>query len=85
MFHTVTTDGEVQSDHTLVLTVPADLPPGPVTVTITSEAHVPDRISTLGDLLESGFVGMWADRKDLPRTDNEFSVWRRKLWERNQD
>lgn len=85
MFHAVTTRGEVLADHTLVLSVPADIPPGPVTVTISVEEQDAPKIRTLGDLLDSGFVGMFADRDDLPKTNEEFIDWRRRLWERKPD
>lgn len=84
MLHTVKTRGEIRPHHTISLTVPDDLPPGPLMVTITSAVASPNEYSTLGDLLDSGFVGRWADRKDLPNNDAEFSSWRRNNWNRNR-
>ena len=83
--YTVTTHGEVQPDHTLTVRVPNDVPPGPVIVTVTSESSPEPKIRTLRDLLHSGFVGMWADRDDLPKTNEEFAAWRKKLWEPRTD
>ena len=58
------------------------MPPGPVKVTVTVESDPVTKISTLGDLLDSGVLGLWADRDDLPRANKEFTEWRRGLWNR---
>jgi hypothetical protein len=52
----ITTDGRLEVD------LPADLPPGPVEIEIrqTKVTGV-----SLGELLESGLVGLWADRTDI--------------------
>jgi len=54
--------GVVTPDHQLKLDLPHDLPPGPVEVEIRQT-----RLEgvTLGQLLESGLVGIWADRTDI--------------------
>ncbi len=54
--------GVVTPDHQLELDLPPDLPPGPVEVEIRQR-----RIDgvTLGQLLESGLVGLWKDRTDI--------------------
>jgi hypothetical protein len=52
----ITPDGHLQVD------LPSDLPPGPVEVEIRQSGIVG---VSLGELLESGLVGLWADRTDI--------------------
>jgi hypothetical protein len=80
----VTTDGEVKPDRTLTVRMPDDFPLGPARVTVTTDqAAKAPRIRTFGDLLSSEFFGMFAERDDLPRTNDEFREWRGKLSERH--
>ena len=60
----------------------ASLPEGAEVVVLFERAPAPKKIRTIRDLLESEFFGMWKDRDDLPKTNEEFREWRRKLWER---
>ena len=84
--HSVTTESEVKPDRTLTLRMPEGFPAGPVRVTVTAEATPePYKIRTFSDLLSSEFVGMWSDRDDLPKTDEEFREWRQRLWERKHE
>src|SRR5437870_2332143 len=77
----LTTDSEVMLDHTVTVRMPSDFPTGPVRVTVTAQpAGEPPKMRTFGDLLSSEFFGMYADRDDLPKTNEEFREWRRKLW-----
>jgi|GEM_PF-6613722 len=81
MEQVISATAEVGPDHVLTVSFPTDLPPGPVNVTVRVESQAPDeRIRTFGDLLDSGLLGMWTDRPDLPRTNEELAKWRRKLW-----
>ncbi len=83
---TVTTDGEVKPDRRLTVRMPKDFPLGPVRITVTTEppTNTP-KIRTFGDLMSSEFFGMFAERDDLPATNEEFREWRRKLSERNRE
>ncbi|MFI5386578.1 MAG: hypothetical protein ACHQ50_10710 [Fimbriimonadales bacterium] len=83
MERVITATGEVGADHILTVSVPTDLPPGPVKVTVKVETGpAAPKIDTFDELLDSGLLGMWKDRTDLPVTNEEFIEWRRKLWER---
>ncbi|MHB8635586.1 MAG: hypothetical protein ACYC96_03835 [Fimbriimonadaceae bacterium] len=82
MHHSVTTSGHIADDHSLTVTVPTDLPPGPVKVTLMFEPELQGKLSTIGDLLDSGILGLWVGRDDLPKTNEEFIEWRRKIWDR---
>ncbi len=80
MTHTSTTTSDVGPNHQLVIDLPVDLPVGPVRVTVTLESESDAPIRTLGDLMASGVAGMYADRTDLPSTEEEFREWRSKAW-----
>jgi hypothetical protein len=54
--------GVVTPDHQLELDLPPDIPPGPVEVEIRQQQI---KGVTLGQLLESGLVGLWKDRTDI--------------------
>lgn len=54
--------GVVTSDGKLEIDLPPDLPVGPVEVEIRSQKM--DGV-TLGELLQSGLVGIWEDRSDI--------------------
>jgi hypothetical protein len=86
MSRTLTLRGEVRADHVLTVLVPDSVPVGPTEITLKIDgAEEPIKmIRTFGDLLDSGFVGMFADREDLPRSTDEFRAWRKRLWETGQ-
>lgn len=54
----ITDDGQLQVD------TPVNLPPGPVEVEIRAEAPKAQGV-TLGELLNSGLLGLWKDRDDI--------------------
>ncbi len=54
--------GVITPDGQLEIVLPSDLSPGPVEVEIRREAI--DGL-TLGEILDSGLVGLWADRTDI--------------------
>jgi hypothetical protein len=83
MSHTIHVEATVAADHTVKFELPADVPTGPVRMTVTVEPNgAPDKPSPK-EFLQSEFFGMWADRDDLPATNEEFTEWRRKLWDRS--
>jgi hypothetical protein len=82
MTRTVTTTSEVRPDHTLTVTLPEDVPPGRVRVTVTVEPVEAERKLSARELAHSDFAGDWAQRDDLPETPDEFADWRSRRWER---
>jgi hypothetical protein len=74
--------GVVIPDHQLELDLPPDLPPGPVEVEIRQQ-----RIEgvTLGQLLESGLVGLWKDRSDIDDSAGFARRLRRRASRRHQE
>ena len=67
----------------LHITLPSDVSLGPaeiVLVVSSSEAYKP---STLGDLLNSEFFGMWRDRADIPNSIDFARELRSEGWKRS--
>lgn len=83
---TTTVDVIVGPDHQVTLQLPPDLPEGLIRLTYLIE-HLdePTRKLSPQEFLRSEFFGMWADRDDLPSTDEEFTAWRRRLQERPRE
>jgi len=83
MSHTIHVEATVAADLTVKFELPADVPTGPIRMTVTVETNgAPDKTSPSA-FLHSEFFGMWADRDDLPASNEEFIEWRRKLWDRS--
>lgn len=61
---TIIIKGVITDDGRLQVEIPPDLPPGPVEVEIRPEVPKVKGV-TLGELLESGLVGLWKDRDDI--------------------
>ena len=62
--HSVTTSGLIADDHSLTITVPTNLEPGPVKVTVVLETDA-EEYMPLSKLEELGVVGAWAHRQDI--------------------
>jgi hypothetical protein len=67
---TLTLQAEIPPSRELRLVLPSDVPTGPRTIVlmIDEPASEPAPVAprrTLGDLLDSGLVGLWADRQDI--------------------
>lgn len=86
MTHTMTFVTQVGPDHRVTIELPAGIPEGEVKLTCLFEVldDVSKKLSPQ-EFLRSEFFGMWADRDDLPSTNEEFIAWRRGLQERPQD
>jgi hypothetical protein len=63
---TVSIKTTIPADHRLAVDLPPEIPAGPAEVVVTALAPgEAGRAWTLGDLLGSGLVGLWSDRKDI--------------------
>lgn len=63
---TVSIKTTIPADHRLVVEVPPEIPSGPAEVVVTALAPgEAGGVWTLGDLLASGLVGLWGDRRDI--------------------
>jgi hypothetical protein len=85
MSRTLTTTGEIRADHTVLLTLPSDIPVGFVRVTLTVESVDATRKFSPRDFLDSDLFGIFADREDLPSTNEDFRKWRKELSERSPE
>jgi len=67
---TVTVQADISPGHELRVVLPDDVPTGRHTIVLVIDEQAHDapqglRLRTLGDLLDSEFFGMWADRDDI--------------------
>jgi hypothetical protein len=75
-------EGEIIADGRLEVKLPPDLPPGKVEVEIREPQTEDTEIKgvTLGELLDSGLAGIWADRTDIPDTLEFARLLRMSAW-----
>ena len=76
----------VTPERTLTLRVPEDVPAGSteVIVVFAPTETASERHSTLGELRESEFFGMWGDRDDLPASSTLARTLREETWKRSE-
>lgn len=82
MTHTFTTTSDVGPNHQLVLHLPADVPVGPVRVTVTLESEAKATKHTLGDLLSFDFSEMWLGIPEDVESETVARDLRAKAWRR---
>jgi hypothetical protein len=81
---------EVGEDRVLHIKLPDDFPLGKAQVQVSMElkdnetADGSNKIRTGQDLLESEFVGMWADREDITDSVEFARNLRESVWDRQQ-
>lgn len=85
MTHTLNVVTRVGADHKVTIELPLAVPEGDVELFVVAVSQEAPKRKTLGDILESGIVGMWSDRNDLPNTEEEFAGYREHLWERPRE
>jgi hypothetical protein len=76
----------VTPERTLTFRVPDDVPAGSVEVIVVfaPTETASERHSTLGDLRDSEFFGMWGDRDDLPSSPTLARTLREEAWKRSE-
>lgn len=84
---TLTVQADIPPSRELRVVLPDDVPTGPRQVVIVLEGlddppSAESPIRTLADLLESGFVGSWADRTDLGDSAEFARDLRQRAWRR---
>ena len=80
--HSVTTSGHIADDHSLTVSVATDLPPGPVTVTLTFESEA-DEYMAAGMLEDLGVLGAWEHREDIGDSVEFAKRLRDEAWRRH--
>ena len=67
----------------LHITLPSDVPLGPAEIALVVSSSATPNLSTLGDLLNSEFFGMWRDRTDIPDSIDFARELRYQGWKRS--
>jgi len=65
MVKTVNLNADIPPNRELRITLPADVPTGPAEIVVVVSSPTPSSGSTLGDLADSEFFGIWRDRRDI--------------------
>jgi hypothetical protein len=82
MVKTVNLSTDIPPNHELHITLPADIPSGPADILLVVSSPVPRGASTLGELADSEFFGIWRDRPDITDSAQFAHDLRSKGWER---
>ena len=83
MTKTIRLTTEVPDNRRINIALPREIPVGPAQLTLSIQTPPESSPSELGDLLQTGFFGLWCDRTDM--ADNlEFAHrLRHDSWQRN--
>jgi hypothetical protein len=65
MVRTVNVSAEIPPNREIHITLPADVPVGPAEIVVVVSSAANPSGSTLGELAESEFFGVWKDRPDI--------------------
>jgi hypothetical protein len=65
MFKTMNLHADIPANHELHITLPSDVPIGPVDMVIVIATSEKENTRTFQDLANSEFFGMWKDRPDI--------------------
>ena len=65
MVRTLNLTADIPANRELHITLPADFPQGLADIVLVVSPSKEQKASTLGDLLNSEFFGMWRDRTDI--------------------
>jgi hypothetical protein len=65
MVKTVNLNAEIPPNREIHITLPGDVPVGPAEIVLVVSSHTRAGGSPCGDLANSEFFGMWADRADI--------------------
>lgn len=65
MARTLALHVEIPASRELAITLPANVPVGPAEIGMVVTSSCDSQASTLGDLANSEFFGMWRERTDL--------------------
>ncbi|SPF38497.1 conserved hypothetical protein [Candidatus Sulfopaludibacter sp. SbA4] len=72
MVKTINLNAEIPANRELHLTLPDDVPVGPAEIVLVVSSRTTTGTPTLGELADSEFCGMWANRSDI-RDSAEFA------------
>ena len=83
MVKTVNLSAEIPPSRELRVTLPGDVPVGPAEIVLVVSSPTETGASTLGELAESEFFGMWAERQDTCDSAEFAKQLRREGWKRS--
>lgn len=83
MVRAISLNAEIPSNRELHITLPADVPTGPAEMVLVVSSRTGDNTRTLGELLNSEFFGMWADRSDINDSISFAQHLRSEGWKRS--
>ena len=83
MVKTVSWSADIPANRELHLRLPADIPSGPADLQLVVSTEASPSSKTLGDLLDSEYTGMWADRRDIADSTVFASQLRDQGWKRS--
>jgi len=83
MVKAISATTEITADHELRITLPDDVPVGPADVVLVVVPKQPGAASTLGELANSEFFGIWRDREDITDSRDFARRLREEGWRRS--
>ena len=83
MIKTVNLSAEIPANHELHITLPADIPTGPAEIVLVVSSALQPGTSTLGELADSEFIGVWRDRLGIPDSFRFAQDLRSQGWKRS--
>ena len=82
MVKTVQMCADVPPGRELHIVLPPDVPVGPAEIVVVVSSQALPRESTLGDLVNSEFFGMWSERQDIDNSVEFARRLRSEAWKR---
>ena len=82
MVKTVHMRADVPPGRELHIVLPPDVPVGPAEIVVVVSSQALPRESTLGDLVNSEFFGMWSERQDIDNSVEFARRLRSEAWKR---
>ena len=82
MVRTVNLTANIPATRELRISLPADFPEGPAEIVLVVSASWDSNTSTVRDLRDSEFFGMWRDRPDIGVSANFARELRSEGWKR---
>lgn len=82
MVRKIEISADVPADREMTIHLPDDVPVGPADIVVLVDSKSENGHSTLGDLANSEFFGMWRDREDIGDSAVFAEKLRREAWSR---
>jgi hypothetical protein len=83
MVRTVNLNADIPANRELHIFLPPDIPTGPAEIVLVVSSSAASTASTLGELADSEFFGMWRDRADIKDSSEFARDLRSQGWKRS--